>query len=94
MGNMSYCRFENTSKDLGDCIYALETLEKPLSDRELDYAKEIVSHCAQLLELLNENAIQAGLSELSEDYTSEVSTLHDTLDRMNEFAADLSDEND
>lgn len=24
MANMSYCRFENTSRDLQDCIYAME----------------------------------------------------------------------
>ena len=24
MGNMSYCRFENTAKDMRDCIYAIE----------------------------------------------------------------------
>ena len=24
MGNMSYCRFENTAKDLRDCVRAIE----------------------------------------------------------------------
>ena len=24
MGNMSYCRFENTARDLGDCLDAIE----------------------------------------------------------------------
>jgi hypothetical protein len=24
MANMSYCRFENTTKDMQDCLYAIE----------------------------------------------------------------------
>ena len=32
MGSMSYCRFENTAKDLGDCVRALLNGEvEPLS---------------------------------------------------------------
>ena len=27
MSNMSYCRFENTSKDLADCVDAMEEAE-------------------------------------------------------------------
>jgi len=27
MANMSYCRFQNTSIDLQDCIYALDTAD-------------------------------------------------------------------
>lgn len=27
MSNMSYCRFENTAKDLEDCVDALEEVE-------------------------------------------------------------------
>jgi hypothetical protein len=27
MANMSYCRFENTSIDLQDCLYAIDTAD-------------------------------------------------------------------
>ena len=38
MGNMSYCRFENTADDLQDCVYAIENGEMSvdMSDYEAD----------------------------------------------------------
>ena len=50
MGNMSYCRFENTSRDLLDCLDAIQSGKiDELDDYEqrglrriLDIAKEIV----------------------------------------------------
>ena len=37
MGNMSYCRFENTARDLGDCVHALLRKEaEDLSHYELN----------------------------------------------------------
>jgi len=52
MGNMSYCRYENTAKDLMDCVNALYNTDvnEPLSSayeyhglsRLLANAKEIV----------------------------------------------------
>lgn len=48
MGNMSYCRFENTFKDLEDCYEALSNEGVvDLSVSELGYAK-----C--LMKLMNE----------------------------------------
>ena len=52
MGNMSYCRFENTANDLKDCVWALNDQDirqgdlgsyeiRGLKDL-LDYAKDIV----------------------------------------------------
>jgi len=32
MSNMSYCRFENTSNDLGDCIEAQEEFDGPSAE--------------------------------------------------------------
>ena len=51
MPNMSYCRFENTAKDMRDCINAIEDRDVySFSDYELrgfkdvlEYAQEIVS---------------------------------------------------
>jgi hypothetical protein len=60
MGNMSYCRFENTVSDLGDCQLALEDLlmgdSNPLSDRELNKARELISTCADILALVQEQS--------------------------------------
>ena len=51
MSNMSYCRFENTSRDVQDCIHAIENGEtQDLSNYEIEgleslllQAQEIVS---------------------------------------------------
>jgi hypothetical protein len=46
MGNMSYCRFENTYRDLQDCYDALsETDLDDLSDTERKYAKRLIKLC-------------------------------------------------
>lgn len=54
MANMSYCRFENTSKDLQDCIDAVETMlnnsgkneyDESLSTSEKRYFEEMIEQC-------------------------------------------------
>jgi len=60
MANMSYCRFENTTRDMADCLHAIEYGEtKDLSTYEqnaledfLDLAKEIVSYEDEINEIL------------------------------------------
>ena len=46
MANMSYCRFENTYRDLLDCLSAmndrLDDIEKGYRDRLVDVCKEII----------------------------------------------------
>lgn len=62
MGNMSYCRMENTAGDLEDCKEALERLlnaeaedgEAALSKRELQKAKELVATCQEIMQLVAE----------------------------------------
>lgn len=70
MGNMSYCRFENTSYDLSDCLDALFEMlnnggrddhQQVLGDREfnaleslVDTAKEIVQIADDVIELIEE----------------------------------------
>ena len=50
MGNMSYCRFENTSKDLGDCIDAIENNElDELSTYEVSGLKDLLDYCETIL---------------------------------------------
>ena len=40
MGNMSYCRFENTSNDLMDCMEALEGLDVEQVSEMSSYERE------------------------------------------------------
>jgi hypothetical protein len=51
MSNMSYCRFENTSKDLGDCLDAIENGKfKDLNSYEQTGILEILHLCEHILE--------------------------------------------
>ena len=63
MGNMSYCRFKNTSMDLQDCLEAIENNElDDLVDYEyegiqdiLDCFEAILEYKARLEEAINNN---------------------------------------
>ena len=51
MGNMSYCRFKNTSIDLGDCLDAIERGEiHDLVDYEYEGIEDILDCCEEILE--------------------------------------------
>tara|TARA_R100000458_G_C8073724_1_gene111400 strand:+ start:191 stop:394 length:204 start_codon:yes stop_codon:yes gene_type:complete len=51
MGNMSYCRFENTARDLEDCLDAIMDYEfDEMSDREADGLQELLSLAQQITE--------------------------------------------
>jgi hypothetical protein len=65
MSNMSYCRFENTSGDVQDCIHALEEavengetfadfLKGLSSDHERHALKRMVNNCCKFVELYEE----------------------------------------
>lgn len=85
MGNMSYCRFQNTSKDLDDCQEAIEELAgrdaKPLSREELAAAKRLVRTCIDIVSLIAE---EGGLEveELLDD-ESKADAILNTLNRDN-----------
>ena len=54
MGNMSYCRFENTSKDLEDCINALHNYEEKcnsLSNYEVEALQDLIEQAKEIIEL-------------------------------------------
>ena len=54
MGNMSYCRFENTSKDLEDCIEALRNYEDEcnnLSSYEVEALQDLIEQAKEIVEL-------------------------------------------
>jgi len=51
MGNMSYCRFENTARDLRDCVNAINNGEiEDLSSYEIDGLKKILQMAKGLAE--------------------------------------------
>lgn len=55
MANMSYCRFQNTSRDFGDCISAVEDMIEEgfdLSDDERMAFKDMIEQAVQFLELI------------------------------------------
>ena len=51
MANMSYCRFENTLRDLRDCVWALEDGELENGGSEMSAAIEMLEACKEYVEL-------------------------------------------
>lgn len=51
MGNMSYCRFENTAGDLEDCVHAIENGEMTvhMSDYEADGLRDLLMHAKSIV---------------------------------------------
>ena len=55
MSNMSYCRFENTARDLEDCLEAIENYEfDEMSNREADGVKKLLSLAQEITEYESE----------------------------------------
>lgn len=55
MANMSYCRFENTYRDLMDCFRAFQNgKQDDLSDSELNYAIRLVNLCEDMIHYKDE----------------------------------------
>ena len=49
---MSYCRFENTAKDMQDCIYAIEERDLyEFSDYELSGFKEVYELAQEIVSM-------------------------------------------
>jgi len=51
MSNMSYCRFQNTTKDLEDCYEALQSImdgEETISNDELRALKNLLELCKDI----------------------------------------------
>ena len=71
MGNMSYCRFENTSNDLIDCMEALEDLDAEQVYEMSTYEREGL---LELIKLSNEISNQFSLADI-EDLIDEAEQL-------------------
>ena len=62
MGNMSYCRFENTARDLNDCVEAIENGEIiDLNRYEISGLKDLQILAKCIIELSDE--IEQGIYE-------------------------------
>lgn len=49
---MSYCRFENTAKDMQDCIYAIEDRDVyEFSDHELRGFKDVLEYARDIVNM-------------------------------------------
>lgn len=63
MGNMSYCRFENTLRDLRDCRKDMsETDFYELSETEQEARNKLVALCKEISETFDEEEM------IEEDY--------------------------
>lgn len=73
MSNMSYCRFENTLRDLCDCHNAIQELlagdSEALSENELRCAVALVEQCKETLGLI---ADEQGLDLADEDAFNQI----------------------
>jgi hypothetical protein len=61
MGNMSYCRFKNTSDDLKDCNKALGEMDFPdfeeLSESEQEAVHKLFTLCKNFVEIYKQNIL-------------------------------------
>ena len=79
MGNMSYCRFENTSNDLRDCVNAMEEAENMA---DLDLSRSELSSFEYMRDLCERFLAEADrLAEAeSEDYDGQPDELQEWHD--------------
>ena len=69
MGNMSYCRFENTARDLSDCVDAIQRGEiHELSEYEIQGAEWLLQLAEELIDLKDE--LQEGI-QASKEYNND-----------------------
>ena len=65
MSNMSYCRFENTSLDLEDCLNAIRednyTEDEPISSREAQALQNLLEQAEELIDLSHEIELILGM---------------------------------
>jgi hypothetical protein len=88
MSNMSYCRFENTARDLSYCQDALDALfsadlDSVLSSTELAAAKQLVKTCLAIADMVRDAGDPA--IEETDDLAKHVAGI---LDAANEKAED------
>lgn len=94
MSNMSYCRFQNTARDLYDCETSLEEMidgiDTALSREELKAANRLVVSCLSIVQKIADagNVVSVDLDELNNKRVASI------LESINTNAARNSDEQD
>lgn len=62
MGNMSYCRFQNTLRDLQDC--ARHAFDEGLSESEHKARKALIKVCAEITDELGVDDLEIDQSQV------------------------------
>jgi len=58
MGNMSYCRFENTAQDLQDCVRAIENRDVyDFNSYELNGFKKLIRLAEEIVDMNDETEL-------------------------------------
>lgn len=67
MGNMSYCRFENTANDLADCVSAINSGEvfDLSSDYEIDGLRKLLVYAQKVVD--NTDYIEYAINNQNEE---------------------------
>jgi hypothetical protein len=82
MGNMSYCKWQNTFIDLRDCYY---TLNDPLESKdEIEARKEVINLCKNILEELEEDN-----EDISDDEYSVEEKVNQKIEQMVKHLNDM-----
>jgi len=68
MANMSYCRFENTSNDLRDCV---NEMDEAYNIRDMDLSREELDAMKWMRELCNRFINNLDRLEAAEDFYEE-----------------------
>ena len=85
MSNMSYCRFQNTARDLHDCETSFEEMlngtDEPLSAEELGAAKRLVASCLNIIQLMSDSGgIDIEIDELDRKINTVIDNLSTNAD--------------
>lgn len=96
MSNMSYCRFENTDRDLADCQTALEafleTRSETLSLEEVEAAKSLVARCFNIVVLMSE--VYGNGIDVFDEFEALQEAVDQIIDDAQEALADTEEQND
>lgn len=92
MSNMSYCRFQNTYRDLEDCLQALEDLlyqnedGSPLSDSETRHARNLIKTAQEIIEL-----VRGMVPDLEDDAPMTEAEIKKVIDDANAATREAND---
>jgi len=87
MGNMSYCRFQNTAVDLQDCYDHID--EEGLSKDENRARTHLVTLCREIAALFDDEADDA-FEDMEERIATLTAALADSHERNRQLAAEVA----